>query len=381
MNILNLLNYSPDFGGGIAKHLLALGKIAKLNGHKLYIGFPKKRDWQNELELNSQVIIIPEIENALWSDFPAIIRKICNCNSIDILHIHFTFAQVLSLACSIRRLDIPTIYHWHNPPIALNEFITAQKTLRGKLKRFYSGFVARIADRRVITQHVSISKEITELLIRNKWTEFDKITFLSNGISISDHGKIFPKVLNKGLPVIGTVANFRPQKDHETLLKAFSILCKVGMKSELWIIGDGPTRESMENLAVELNIMDQVRFLGTISDPSELYQQFDIFVLSTHYEGHPLVLLEAMSFGIPIVATKVSSIPEVITHGINGLLVNPRDPSGLALTLQSLLQDELMYSKLREDTLNFFKQQKSVDEWAQCVSTLYENILFKKKSY
>jgi len=374
VNILNLLNYSPDFGGGIAKHLLALGKLAKLNGHKLIIGFPKKREWQTELELNSQVIIIPEIENALRPGFPRIIRKICNCYSIDILHIHFTFAQAFSLACSIRKWKIPTIYHWHNPPIALNAFLTPHKTLRGKLKRFSSGLVARITDRRVITQHVSMSKEVTELLIRNKWTDFKKITFLSNGISINAHGKIFPKVMNKGLPVIGTVANFRPQKDHETLLKAFSILCKLGIKSELWIIGDGPTRKSMENLAVELDIMGQIRFLGTISDPAELYQQFDIFVLSTHYEGHPLVLLEAMSFGIPIVATKVSSIPEVITHGINGLLVNPRDPSELALTLQSLLQDESMYSQLSEGTINSFKRLKSVDEWAQSVLSLYENV-------
>ena len=69
MNILNVLNYSPEFGGGIAQHLSALGRIAKEKGNKLYLGFPKERSWQKDLMLYSDVIIIPEIENPLWSGY------------------------------------------------------------------------------------------------------------------------------------------------------------------------------------------------------------------------------------------------------------------------------------------------------------------------
>ena len=97
MNIFNLLNYAPEFGGGIAKHLLALGELAKLRGDQLIIGFPQKRKWQDELALNSEIIIIPEIKNALWSRFAEKIRSICKNNSIDILHIHFEFCAYLFL--------------------------------------------------------------------------------------------------------------------------------------------------------------------------------------------------------------------------------------------------------------------------------------------
>lgn len=375
MNILNLLNYSPEFGGGIAKHLAALGRLTKLNGHKLYLGFPRKLEWQNELSLNSEIVIIPEIKNALWSGFPRIIRKICKNHSIDILHLHFEFAQAFTLACSIKKWDIPTIYHWHNAPIALNEFLTPQNKAWGKLKRLSSGLIARITDRRVIKQHISISKEITELLAVNGWTKKQKITFLPNGISKDDSSDFIPKVKCKSVPVIGTVANFRPQKDHKTLLNAFSILCKSRLQSELWIIGDGPTRIKMEKLTAELGISSQVRFLGTVLNPAEMYHRFDIFVLSTHFEGHPLVLLEAMSYGLPIIATRVSSIPEVITHGVNGLLVKPEDSNDLALAFQSLLINESIYSKLSEAARKTFEQQLSVYDWANNVIDLYERKL------
>ena len=381
MNILNLLNYSPEFGGGIAKHLSALGKAGNLNGHKLYLGFPKERSWQNELKLISEIIIIPKIENSLVSRFAKVIREVCEKHSIQVLHIHFTFAQVFSLACSIKKWEIPTIYHWHNPPIALNEFQTDQKRLKGKLKRLSSALVARFTDYRVINQHISMSNEITELLVRNKWTSTNKISFIPNGVSLIDSTKVIQPKKPNCLPIIGTVANFRPQKDYETLLKAFNILRKAGLICELWIIGDGPTRPSMEKLANELGIKSSVRFLGTLSNPSEMFRKFDVFVLSTHYEGHPLVLLEAMSFGIPIVATRISSIPEVITDGMNGLLVNPKDYFDMAQALKKILTDKLLHLRLSDAAIRTFKSQPTVDDWAQQVISLYELLIKSKTAY
>jgi glycosyltransferase involved in cell wall biosynthesis len=375
MKILNVLNYSPEFGGGIVQHLVALGRISNTRGHKLFLGFPKKNDWQNDLMVHSDVVIIPEIENALWSGFPEVIRKFCLSNSIDILHIHFTFAQAFSLAFSIRKWEIPTIYHWHNPPIALNEFLTPPKNFRGLMKRFFSFVIARVTDSRVIDQHISMSKEITELLIKNKWTTQKKITFQPNGVWPTVSHKTTPEVNTTNTMIIGTVANFRPQKDHETLLNAFSILIKSGLNCELWIVGDGPTRPQIVKLADELNIESQVRFLGTISNPAEVYKRFDIFVLSTHYEGHPLVILEAMSFGIPIVATRISSIPEVITDRVNGLLVNPNDPRDLAKALEEILTNKSLHSRLSQAAQKSFQEQVSVDVWANNVISLYERVL------
>ena len=379
MVILNILNYSPDFGGGIAQHLSALGRVTKSNGHTLLIGFPKKRNWQTELENDSEVIIIPEIENPLRSGFPNILREICKKNNVDIVHFHFLFAVPFSLAISFRRLKLPVVYHWHNPPIALNNFLTPPNQMKGMLKRLVSGLIARITDRRVISRHISMSREISHLLVKNRWTEEKKITFLPNGVSINVSESSATETKTMGVPVIGTVSNFRPQKDHATLIQAFSILCESGIESELWLVGDGPTRPGIEHLANELDVAQKVRFVGTVPNPAEMYCQFDIFALSTHYEGHPLVILEAMSNGLPIVATRISSIPETITHEVNGLLVNPQDPQDLAEALKKILTDQSLHSKLSEASRKTVDQQHSVNEWAEKVLELYENELNNNK--
>jgi glycosyltransferase involved in cell wall biosynthesis len=124
-----------------------------------------------------------------------------------------------------------------------------------------------------------------------------------------------------------------------------------------------------------MGIGTNVRFMGAVSNPSEIYQMFSIFVLSTHYEGHPLVIFEAMSFGLPIVATRISSIPEVIKDRVNGLLVKPKDPHDMAEAIQKLLTDQLLYIQLSEASLKTFKAQPSVSEWAERVLSVYEEVV------
>lgn len=375
MNILNVLYFSPEVGGGIVKHLLALGKVTQSKGYNLVLGFTKTREWQAELQANSKVLIIPEIENPFRSGFPKILQKICESHSTDIVHFHFLFAMPFSLSFSFQKWRLPVIYHWHNPPNVLNEFIQPKNLLTGKLMRFYSGLVARLTDKRVITKHISISKEISELLIKNKWTSPEKIIFLQNGISLNDSGQRIPKVKTNKLPVIGMVANFRSQKDHKTLLTAFNILIKSGYKAELWLAGDGPTKAEMQKLATDLQIESNVRFLGTIPDLSTIYNSFDLFVLSTHYEGHPLAILEAMSFGLPVVASRISSLAEIIKDNVNGLLVNPGDPKDLAQSIQKVLTNDQLYSLLSDASLNTTREQQTVDDWARKLISFYENVL------
>lgn len=374
MNVLNLLKYSPEFGGGIASHLSSLGRKLTSQGHRLFLGFPERREWQNELSNSSEIIIIPEISRANYYSFPKTIKSICRNETINITHIHFSYAMIFSLALSFRKLGIPIIYHWHNPPVALNEFLTPSGSITGTTKRVFSKAIAKFSDR-IIDQHISMSKEISRLLISNGWTRKNKITHLPNGITSPDFSDKNQSKKNNAIPVIGTVSNFRPQKDHETLLKGFKLLLDKEISCELRIVGDGPTKLKMEKLAQSLGVSSKVKFLGTVLNPAEVIKNFDVFVLSTNYEGHPLVILEAMTLGIPIVATNISSIPEVITNGVNGLLVNPKDPSDLANALTKLFSDEELINTLSNESLKSSEKQISVDDWAGQVITIYKRYL------
>jgi len=108
MNVLNLLKYSPQFGGGIASHLSSLGRKLTNEGHKLFLGFPEKREWQNELSNSSEIIIIPEINSANYYSFPKTIEYTCRKEAIDIIHIHFSFAMIFSLS--------PVRFMWTDVP-------------------------------------------------------------------------------------------------------------------------------------------------------------------------------------------------------------------------------------------------------------------------
>lgn len=379
MNVLNVLNYAPGFGGGIADHLLKLSYEARLKGINLMFGFPKKQSWQSQLQSESDVLIIPEIQKPLRMRFSNVLRKICEQNKIELVHFHFMFALPFSLALTFNNLGTSTIYHWHNPPLALNDHFTPGNKIKGKIKRQISSLVAKFTDRRIITRNISMSKEITDLLVKHKWTTEDKITFIPNGVVLSNGKSNNTEFKKSDRKIIGSVSNFRPQKDHVTLVKAFNILVKDNLDCELWLVGDGETKSEIENLVKELGVESRVRFVGTVLNTAEVYRQFDIFTLSSHYEGHPLVILEAMSHGLPIVATEISSIPETIKHNINGMLVKHQDPTDLAEALRKLILDKQLRIRLGFEARKTAERQPTVDDWANNVLKVYEECLSKSK--
>ncbi len=132
------------------------------------------------------------------------------------------------------------------------------------------------------------------------------------------------------------VARFLAPKDHATLLDAFA---RVEPPSRLWLVGDGPEREAAERQASRLGLGDRVSFLGARGDVAALLAQAQVGVLSSRQEGFPLVVLEAMRAGLPVVATAVGGIAEAIDEGQTGFLVPRADVAALAGALIRLAAD------------------------------------------
>ena len=137
--------------------------------------------------------------------------------------------------------------------------------------------------------------------------------------------------------VIGTVGRLQDVKDQASLIEAFALL--VASKPEgrarlrLAVVGDGPLRDRLAQKAQALGVADLVWFPGARNDIPELMRSFDLFALSSIAEGTPVTLLEAMACGLPVVATAVGGIPEVVQDGVNGALVPASDPQALAAAL------------------------------------------------
>jgi glycosyltransferase involved in cell wall biosynthesis len=150
--------------------------------------------------------------------------------------------------------------------------------------------------------------------------------------------------------LVGTVGNFTAKKDQATLLRAVAELPARGLggggDTMLVLVGLGPLEAELKALAAGLGVADRVLFPGSRDDVYRLLPALDVFALSSRFEGLPIALLEAMATGVAPVATTVGGIPEVITDGQNGLLVDPGDPSALAAALGRVLGDDELRAHL-----------------------------------
>ncbi len=146
-----------------------------------------------------------------------------------------------------------------------------------------------------------------------------------------------------------TVASLHPRKGLSYLLKALALLRERGWRIVLEVVGSGESLFDLQRLAFQLNIDRHVRFSGYLSNGPSLFAMYraaDIFVLPTLGEGFPRVLYEAMAHGLPIVTTSVDSIPYLIRHGSEGLLVAPRCPEALASAVETIITDKELRQRL-----------------------------------
>lgn len=135
------------------------------------------------------------------------------------------------------------------------------------------------------------------------------------------------------------IARMAPQKDHETFLRAARLVLREEPDAYFVLVGDGPLRKNLEDLAKGLGIANQVRFAGERRDIWEILQHVDLFVLATHFEGCSNVILEAMAVGKPVVATDAGGNSELIEEGKTGFLVGRQNAEDLAKKILRLLRD------------------------------------------
>lgn len=172
--------------------------------------------------------------------------------------------------------------------------------------------------------------------------------------------------INPDAPVAGIVCRLVEQKGVHYGLQAFAQVVQQIPTACLLIAGDGPLRSDLEAEAAALGLGDHVRFLGWRDDMAQLMNAFDLLIVPSLWEGFGLVILEAMAHQIPVVASAVSAIPEIVVHGETGLLVPARDVDALAGALVSLLGDAPLrkhMGMLAEDRLEtHFSAARMVDE-------------------
>jgi glycosyltransferase involved in cell wall biosynthesis len=140
-------------------------------------------------------------------------------------------------------------------------------------------------------------------------------------------------------PLITTVCRLYKPRDFDTLLRAFRLICDDHPTVHLLIVGDGPLRPQVERCVEALSMTHRVTLAGWRDDLPSVYAASDVYILTTWgWEGLPLTVLEAMTAGLPVVATAAGGVPEAVVDGETGLLVTRRDVYGLAGALRTLVE-------------------------------------------
>jgi colanic acid/amylovoran biosynthesis glycosyltransferase len=196
-----------------------------------------------------------------------------------------------------------------------------------------------------------------------------------HGVSLDRFRPIAPRPARAGAPCIVTCGRLEPYKGHHVVLRAVAAL---PFPVRCVVVGEGPQRRRLERLAADLGIADRVEFTGPVPQARlvEIYAEADLFVLASvvlersgKRDVIPNVLVEAMAMDLPVVASDVSGIGELVTDGVSGRLVPPNDPEALAAVLAELLGDETERARLarggREKVSAEFDREKNIEVLAE----------------
>jgi glycosyltransferase involved in cell wall biosynthesis len=235
---------------------------------------------------------------------------------------------------------------------------------------------------RVLTPHmdqlIAVSTMI-EAKLEQEGRTGAPVRRIYNGVDLSRYDHTEPCCtlaeeygMEPGSQIVGVVARLEPEKGHPTLLEAWPAVLRSVPDVYLLIVGEGSRREALEALARELRIAHRVVFTGRRDDVPSVTAALDVAVLPSYREAQGLSILEALALSRPVVASNVGGIPEVITDGMNGLLVPPHDPDALAAAIVRLLRDHPLADTLGRAGHDMVHDRFAIELMVDLVQSIYE---------
>ncbi len=361
---------------GVGKHVLDLTEGLLRSGHVVHLVYsPVRSDIHFEKRLG-------EILDGKFSQYQLRMRRspypgdllatwkirlyLRQNGPFDIIHGHSSkggaLAKLVGIGSRAKVLYTP------------NAFITANPGIKGIAKVIY-GLVEWSLS--LITDKIIAVSEDEKRHAASIGISEELIHVIENGIDLGTCNRLPDRRKDFGFPpesmIIGFVGRLTDQKDPGNLLRAFGMVSREVPQARLAIVGEGPLRLTLETLASHLGVEDKIHFLG-LQNGADAMTSFDIFVLSSKYEGMPYVLLEAVATGLPIVTTAVAGASNVVANGRNGYIVPIGNPELLANAIGELLSDE----KLRKDysaEAKLIAPRFSVENMISRTEELYVNLV------
>ncbi len=200
---------------------------------------------------------------------------------------------------------------------------------------------------RCVSKVTCVSNKLVDFFGRELGVPSKKLVTVYNGV---DTGQFYPRTpMNyaiAGVPRIAAVGRLVDEKDYPMFLASLALLARRGVRFQALIVGDGPLSQPLQAQVQALGLENFVQFLGRREDVADILRTVDIYALPSKSEGMPLAVLEAMATALPIVATALEAMPEILTHEVNGLLVEPGNAEKFAAALARLIEDATLRQRL-----------------------------------
>lgn len=311
----------------------------------------------------SESIVVP-CRHQLDSRSIHFLRRYLRDQNIDVIHSHGYKPDFYALAAQIgtpMRL-VSTCHNWLGHDLKMRLYAAIDKRI---LRRFDAV--------------VGVSTDVTAELRR--YIPGNKVSKIGNGIDPETfHHILTPEQAKKelgqaGKKLVGFIGRLTHDKGVGDLLNATAALRAKHENLHLLVVGDGEDRTVFEHETRTLGLNEIVTFTGTRTDTPLIYSALDIFVLPSYQEGFPMVVLEAMACGVPIVATTVGDIPEIIEHGMSGLLVAPGDVAALGGAIAHLLAHPAKAQEMGAAAKRRVREKFTSKAMAQAYLALYSAVL------
>lgn len=306
---------------------------------------------------------------AIWDAraLASLVRTI-RSRHIDVVHTHLAGGDVLGgIAARLTR----------RPTVSILQNVVAARDVYRRRRRVLADF----ATRRLADRVVAVSEAVKQSHVESLAIPPERIEVVANvpvaAFTLAPEFDRAGKRAELGAgdgPLVCVASRLNEQREHETLLRALPSVLARRPDVSVVVLGDGPRRELLEGLARELALGERVRFLGTRFDAVEVMAASDIFSQPTLYEGMPVAVLEAMALGLPVVASAVEGVTELVEDERSGLLVPPRDVPALEQALQRLIEDEDLRAGLGARGREIVRERYGPDTWIQSFERIYREL-------
>jgi glycosyltransferase involved in cell wall biosynthesis len=297
------------------------------------------------------------------------LRTLIRNEGIDVLHCHDPKTRLYGLIAS-RMTGVPLITTQHN--------WTRQDIITTIVE------YVDVCTLRFCHKAVGVSTPVAESM-RRIFVPASRIEVISNGIDCSRFHRCEPDMklraalgIRPDVRIIGSVGRLDTVKGNELLLDAARMMAHRATNTAYLIVGEGVERLNLEERARKLGLSDQVFFAGYQSDVRPYLSLLDIFVLPSRREGTPMALLEAMAMGKVVVATRVGGVPDIVTSGVNGVVLVHRTASALSEALLRLLSDASMCERFANAARAHVEDRFSARRMAERYEAVYRACLVSR---